>query len=356
MQSDANNQGAGASMKKISVLIVDDSFFMRKVVGDFLRADPLIEVVGEAVDGQEAIKKIAQLKPQVITLDIEMPKMNGVETLKAITSEPDHPSVVMVSGYVEKGAELTLQCLHLGATDFVLKPSGSFSLDMEKVKDLLVRKVKIAAAANTSKLRTMPPRPNREWRYAPTGGLVVIGASTGGPVALETLLPTFPPNFPYSIVVAQHLPKTFTKSFVERLQQKCQLHVIRAEPDMPIKPGTVYIAAGSTTTTIAKRNNEVVLKVEPNNQDIETPSVTKLMTSAAAVYQDKTVGVILTGMGKDGAEGMAAIKKAGGKTIVQDEQTSAVFGMGREVVEAGLADNIVPLDLVTETISQDLTA
>ncbi|HSW66760.1 MAG TPA: chemotaxis-specific protein-glutamate methyltransferase CheB [Bacillota bacterium] len=343
-------------MKQITVLIVDDSFFMRKVIGDFLRLDPDITVVGEAANGQEALEKIAELAPQVVTLDIEMPGMNGVETLRAIVAAPRHPSVVMVSGYVEKGGALTLQCLALGAADFVLKPSGSFSLDMEKVHDLLVQKVKIAAAADTTKIKNVVTHQHHthQMRYADSSGIVVVGASTGGPAALEILLPAFPDNFPYSVVVAQHLPQTFTASFVGRLQERCSLHVTRAEPDTALRSGTIYIAAGGTTTTIGTKNDQPTLFVEPNDQDIETPSVNKLMTSAAEAYQNHTIGIILTGMGKDGVEGMTRIKQLGGKTIVQDEATSVIFGMGREVVTAGVADNTVPLGLIAKTVIEGL--
>jgi two-component system chemotaxis response regulator CheB len=342
--------------EKITVLIVDDSFFMRKVIGDFLRLDPDIEVIGEAADGREALKKIGKLAPQVVTLDIEMPGMNGVETLKSIVASPQHPSVVMVSGYVEKGAEFTLQCLALGAADFVLKPSGSFSLDMDKVQDLLVEKVKVAAAADTTKIKNITAVPHymRQPARAATGGLVVIGASTGGPAALEILLPAFPPDFPYAIVVAQHLPKTFTESFVERLRQKCRLAVAKAQAGAVIQPGTIYIAAGSTTTTIDKKGGEPVLIVEQNTQDIETPPISKLMSSAATIYGYKTIGVILTGMGRDGVEGMAAIKNAGGRTVVQDEQTSAIFGMGREVATAGLADTVAPLSHIVKILIESI--
>jgi two-component system chemotaxis response regulator CheB len=345
-------------MEKIRVLIVDDSFFMRKVIRGFLESDPAFEVVGEAADGTEALEKIPILQPRVVTLDIEMPKLNGLETLPAIVRLPHHPSVVMVSGYVKEGENITLQCLQMGAADFVLKPSGSFSLDMDKVRNLLIEKVKIAARTDTAKIHTANGHDSvaaKTHHYHPknNNGIVIIGASTGGPAALETLLPQFTSNFPYPIVVAQHLPKAFTLSFTDRLRRICRLNVVRAESDSTIVPGTIYIAAGSTTTTIIK-NDHPVFKVEENTHDIETPPVSELMTSAADVYQDKTIGIILTGMGTDGLTGMGQIKQAGGQTIVQDESTSAVFGMGREVVQKGLADNIVPLDNIMTTVSKAL--
>jgi two-component system chemotaxis response regulator CheB len=339
-------------MGNIRVLVVDDSFFMRKVIRDMLVQHPDIEVVGEASDGKEALEKISALHPTVVTLDIEMPRMNGIEALRDIVAVPGHPSVVMVSGYPQEGQAMTLECLSLGAADFVVKPSGSFSLDMDKVKDILLTKVVAAATADTSKIRGREPSPPGNWKYAKHGGVVIIGASTGGPAALEGLLPELPANFPYSIVVAQHLPKEFTDLFIGRLQSTCALIVTRAENGLSLDPGTIYIAAGGTNTTISKPAGKAVFVVETNTVDIETPSISKLMASAAEVYSEKTIGVVLTGMGSDGLLGMDRIKQAGGTTLVQDEATSAVYGMGREVVENGLADYVTSLDALTKKINE----
>jgi len=342
-------------MENTRVLIVDDSFFMRKVIKDILQTDKTLEIVGEAADGNEALQKIAALRPTVVTLDIEMPGLNGLETLRAIMASPTHPSVVMVSGYAEKGADITLQCLALGAADFVLKPSGSFSMDMDKVRDLLLEKVKTAAAINPAKLRSATAlAPKASWQYRKTDNIIVIGASTGGPAALETLLPQFPADFPYPIVVAQHLPKTFAQSFTERLQKKCQLKVVRASQGLRLSTGTIYIAVGGTTTTVVRTDDAVTLEVEKDSEGMETPSVDMLMSSAAEAYPAKTIGVILTGMGKDGLLGIGHIKQSGGHTIVQDEPSSAVFGMGYEVVHHGLADHVVPLSHIMVTISEVL--
>jgi len=344
-------------MGKIAVLIVDDSFFMRRVIGDILRADPDIEIVGEAADGVEALEKIAHLHPNVVTLDIEMPEMNGVETLRHIVARDERPAVVMVSGFAPEGAEITLECLRLGAVDFVAKPSGSFSLDMSKVAEELRRKVEAAAAANlqakdaAKESASKSPVPH-EPHYHKESGVVIIGSSTGGPAALESILPMLPANFPYAVAVAQHLPSEFTDSFLGRLKKTCQLPVERAEDDVPLKPGTLYIVAGGTTTTITERDNRRVFAVVTNTVDIQTPSVDELMASAAAVYGNKTIGVILTGMGSDGLLGMGRIKQAGGATIVQDEASSVVYGMGKEVVEGGLADHIVPLSQVINKVNE----
>lgn len=340
------------NMPTVKVLVVDDSFFMRKVIIDFLQSDPAIEVVGEAADGAEALQRVADLQPQVVTLDIEMPVMDGLETLEVLVSLPNHPSIVMVSGYVEAGADITLQCLAMGAADFVLKPSGSFSLDMDKIKDSLINKVKNAAKVDTAKILAVTPPIPKTLHYYKTDGIVVIGASTGGPAALETLLPAFPKNFPYPIVVAQHLPEEFTISFANRLNKRCQLHIVHAEPGMQLTPGTVYIAPGGTTTTVQNNSGQRILDMQIDVRNIETPSVDQLMKSAASVYHQNTIGIILTGMGKDGADGMAQIKQAGGCTIVQNEKTSAIFGMGNEVVSRNLADAVVPLDGIIEKVNE----
>jgi len=327
---------------------------MRKVIGDILRSDPAIEVAGEAANGAEAIRQNAKLRPQVVTLDVEMPVMSGLKALKALVDSPHHPSVVMVSSYVQTGAEITLQCLAMGAADFVLKPFGSLSLDMEQVKDTLIKKVKDAAAVDATKVRTAIPLASKIWQYSKAGGVMVIGASTGGPAALEVLLPTFPKNFPYPVIVAQHLPKEFAVSLANRLDKQCQLRVVRAEQDMPLTPGTIYIAPGGAATTIHQTAAQPTLDVQIDVQNLETPSINLLMKSAARVYGQQAVGIILTGMGKDGAEGMADIKQAGGYTIVQDEPTSAVFGMGGEAVAHGAADAILPLGHILERASEQL--
>ena len=338
-------------MEKIRVLIVDDSFFMRKVIKDILQTDASVEVVGEAADGHEALEQIATLKPRVVTLDIEMPRMDGLQALQAIVRQPHHPSVVIVSGYAKEGAAVTLQCLAIGAADFVLKPSGALSPDMKKVGDRLLQKVNLAAAIDTAKAHTNHPRSPKPRQYNTDGGVVVIGASTGGPAALETLLPEFPAEFPYPIVVAQHLPRVFAKSFTDRLRQHCSLPVVLAEQNTKLATG-IYIAPGGSTTTINTKRDQPTLEVEEDSHDLETPSVSKLMASAAATYRDKTIGVILTGMGKDGLTGMEKIKESGGTTIVQDKSTSAVYGMGQAVVQKGLADAILPLPRIMEMINK----
>lgn len=340
----------------IRVLIVDNSFFMRRVISDMLSTDSEIEVVGEAVDGIDALKKIDTFAPDVVTLDLHMPTMDGMETLNRIMKKESPPAVIMVSGYTHEGATVTLQCLNAGAVDFILKPSGEISLDMQKVKEAMIYKIKVASATETAKVKNLGknaqysassshPSQNRAF------GVVVIGSSTGGPVALENILPQFPQNYPYPILIAQHLPAKFTKSFALRLAKICLLSVHEARDGEIVTPGTMYIAPGQADTMVVKKENgQIELAVRENEKDILTPSVNKLMQSAASVYQEDTIGIILTGMGSDGLLGSRAIKEAGGKTYVQDAQSSVVYGMGKEVVDAGLADNVLTLSQIVPTV------
>jgi two-component system chemotaxis response regulator CheB len=338
-------------MGAIRVLIVDDSLFMRKMIGDILQADPNIEVIGEAANGAEALREIEKLHPTVVTLDIEMPEMDGLVALQAIMGQPTHPPVVMVSGYVPEGTDIVLECLRLGAADFVPKPSGSFSIDMDKVATILRQKVVAAAGIDIPQVALPEPAPAQVAHYDKAGGVVIIGASTGGPAALEVILPSLPSTFPYPVVVAQHLPKEFTELFKNRLQKTCQLPVIVAQDAMKLSAGTIYIVAGDTTTTVTAQAGRPVFKVTANTVDIQTPSIDEVMITGAGIYGSKTIGVILTGMGADGSEGMACIKKNGGTTIAQDKASSIVYGMNKEVAVRGLADHIVPLQDVVPTLS-----
>jgi two-component system, chemotaxis family, protein-glutamate methylesterase/glutaminase len=341
-------------MEKIKVLVVDDSFFMRKVISDILNSDPEIEVVGEASNGVEALEKINQLQPKVVTMDYEMPHMDGLSTVKKIVEQDTPPAIIVVSGFVEEGGALTLKFLEAGAVDFVPKPSGTLSLDMAKVKDHLIEKIKVAAKIDTDKFRTFKRRaaPGSFNFKISIPRIVVIGSSTGGPAALEVLLPQFPSNFPYPILVAQHLPREFIKSFSERLSKECQLKVVIAGEGLPVQNGVIYLAPGGADTEVRSAPGSIFLSVKDNPDELESPSVDKLLTSAAKVYENGAIGIILTGMGKDGSMGAQSVKESGGKTIVQDESTSVVYGMGREVVEKGLADDIVPLDNIVERLSE----
>jgi len=341
------------SPEKIKVLVVDDSLFMRQVISDLLNSDSGIEVVAKAANGLEALENISIFSPDVVTLDYEMPKMNGLETLEKIKRLEHAPSVVMVSGYTQKDADITLKCLSAGAVDFVTKPSGSLSMEMLKVKEELVSKVKIAAKVNPKLTLSYQEKTKKisghEFKIDRNAGAVVIGSSTGGPAALEALLPQIPQTFPYPVFVNQHLPKSFTTSFSQRLDKECQLNVEEGEDGVLVEAGKIYLAPGGKDMEVVNNDGVRIRVIEPHVGH-ETPCIDVLMTSVAKMYGKNTIGIILTGMGSDGVLGMEAIKNAGGKTLVQDEGTSVIFGMGKEVVEKGFADDIVPIDAIIDKL------
>lgn len=337
-------------MAKTRVLIVDDSAFMRKVISDMIEQDPALEVIGTARDGLDALEKINRLRPDVVTLDVEMPRKDGLETLKEIMRSQPVP-VVMLSSMTQSGAKATIDALALGAVDFVAKPSGPISLDIEQVHDELIRKVKAAALARIHPVPARQSQKQLKPRFhhpAVTSGgpktIVAIGASTGGPRALEAVIRQFPPDLPAGVLIVQHMPAGFTRSMAERLDQISDVRVKEAEEGDRIKAGVVYIAPGDYHMVVSKDGVIHVEQTAPVNY--VRPSVDVTLSSLPPVYSDQLVGVILTGMGKDGAAGMAKIKAGGGVTIVQDERTSTIYSMPRAVVENGDADFVLPLDRI----------
>jgi len=348
-------------MAKTRVLVVDDSAFMRKVICDMIAQDDSLEVVGTARDGLDALEKIAQLRPDVVTLDVEMPRKNGLETLRDLMKSQPVP-VVMLSSMTQSGAKATIEALALGAVDFVAKPSGPISLDIEQVQDELVGKIKAAALARVQRgmglrrplVKAKTRRPARKItefsRPAVSGSgtrprtVLAIGASTGGPRALEAVIRHFPADLPAGVLVVQHMPAGFTRSMAERLDQLSSIKVKEAENGEHIRAGVVYIAPGDYHMVVS---GDGVIHVEQTSPvNYVRPSVDVTLSSLPSIYSDQLVGVILTGMGKDGAAGMAKIKAGGGVTIVQDETTSTIYSMPRAVVENGDADFILPLDRI----------
>lgn len=341
-------------MQTIRVLVVDDSFFMRKVISDILTADPTIEVIGQASDGLKALEMIPQLKPDVVTLDIEMPQLNGLETLKQIMAMESPPPTIIVSGYAQKGSDLTFKCLSAGAIDIVQKPGGSISFEMTGVEDELRHKVKMAAEVDTRKLKHLVKAKSGDTSphhlSHSAGGILVIGSSTGGPAALDTILPQIPEDFPYPIIIGQHLPGNFVAHFIERLGSLSRLPVTEAVDKLEVAAGTIYVAKGGTLTTVAHDGQRSFLSVSPDSNNFESPSVSELLSSAAHIYKDRTIAVVLTGMGHDGLSGAQVVKRHNGRIYVQDEATSVVYGMGREIQEAGLADSVLPLQEIIPNI------
>lgn len=340
----------------IKVLVVDDSAFMRKALTSMLQEDPEIKVLGAARDGIEAIQMIQELRPDIVTMDIEMPRMDGITALKEIMSKCPVP-VIMVSSLTTEGAKVTIEALELGAVDFIPKNLSELSVNIVKIKDMLLEKIKTIGKRGvirrrpivettetrieTSKMELQRTRISSERKV----GLVSIGTSTGGPKALQEIIPKLPKDFPVPIVIAQHMPPNFTKPFAERLDQLSQLSVKEAEEGEVIKPGIVYVAPGRGHMRLKRRGIETLISISEDREEfIYRPSVDALMFSVADCFPGRSLGVILTGMGNDGAKGCKRIKETGGRVFAQNEETCVVYGMPRAVIEAGIADKVVSLD------------
>lgn len=342
-------------MDKIRVLVVDDSALMRRRISDILNTDSQIQVIGTARNGEEALKMLVDLKPDVITLDIEMPKMDGLVCLGYIMSEWPTP-VVMLSAHTQYGGQATIRALEYGAVDFVGKPSGVVSLDISKVAYEVTAKVKIAAKVDVSKLKIIKLPEGAK----PKGGipsrsmekLITIGASTGGPKALGEILPKLPVDIPAGILVIQHMPEGFTRSMAEHLNWESQIHVKEAEDQEKIRPGNAYVAPGDFHM-IVERNIEKgdIIRLKKDPPELGTrPAINVTMRSVAPIYAKRNIGVILTGMGTDGTDGLRMIRNFGGATMAEHQSTCIVYGMPRSVVEEGLADKVVPLPLIAGEI------
>lgn len=348
--------------KPIQVLVVDDSTFMRKSLSSMLTTDPRIAVAGLARNGEEAVQQVHQLNPDVVTMDVEMPGMSGLDALKRIMAEHPVP-VVMVSSMTTEGAGDTLKALELGAVDYIPKQLDGVSMKIHDLHDQLIAKIVAASQAGDKvRARQSMPKPAQKGRTSAltahsisvTRGsrVIAIGSSTGGPQALLEVLPAFPSDFPAGIVIVQHMPKTFTKPFADRMNAVCSLEVKEAAQDDEVKPGRILIAPGGMQCRVRRKSiTSTVIALSPNvEHHLHAPSVDILMQSVASVYEERGIAVILTGMGHDGVEGMKAIKAAKGRTIAQDEQTCIVYGMPKAVVEAGYADKIIPLSGVVGEI------
>ncbi|MGE5594365.1 MAG: protein-glutamate methylesterase/protein-glutamine glutaminase [Betaproteobacteria bacterium] len=361
----------------IRVLVVDDSAFTRKVVSDMLGSDPDITVIDIARDGKAAVEKARALQPDVITMDVEMPVMDGLAALRAIMSERPVP-VVMLSALTQEGAATTIEALELGAVDFVAKPSHSMTVGLGEVRDQLVAKVKLAARARVRAPRLARSGATRtagsglhslaglgpailRGRLGDGGGpgaelgkesdtVVVIGSSTGGPSALNQVLPALPADIPAGVLIVQHMPPGFTKSLAARLAETSAIAVKEAEAGDKLADGVALVAPGGYHMSVSA-DGEVTLSTDPPRNGVR-PSVDTTMESAARVYGDRLVGVVLTGMGRDGAAGMAAIKAAGGRTIAEHESSCVIYGMPKAVVDQGLADLVVPIQEVAGAIVQ----
>ena len=353
----------------ISVLVVDDSVVIRKLVTDSLGGAPGIEVVGTAANGKLAQAKIDQLRPDVVTMDIEMPQMNGIEAVKELRKRHPRLPVIMFSTLSAAGASATLEALAAGATDYVTKPSnvGSIAESIRAVREQLVPKITVLARKgpppSASKgslvrpapapLRPAPTRPATAVRRAPSGrvDLLAVGCSTGGPDALTKVLLGLSADLPVPVVVTQHMPPVFTRMFAERLDRSTALHVVEATDGLELTAGTVYIAPGDKHLVLQRKGTAVVTQLSaapPENSC--RPAVDVMFRSVAQIYGGSAYAMVLTGMGHDGRGGAKVMRDAGAEVLAQDEASSVVWGMPGAVVQAGLADEVLPLDRIASCL------
>lgn len=327
------------------LMIVDDSAFMRKIISDSLEGVKGIEVVGIGRNGLDALEKIDKLKPDIITLDIEMPKLNGLETLKEIKKKHDI-TVIMLSSI--RKTEVTFEALELGAIDFIEKPEN-LNQNLSKFKEELELKLtSLTSCKSTCKSTKKRSSVNKS---LPKTKAVVIAASTGGPKALVYLIENLPSPIDIPIFIGQHMPKGFTLSFAQRLDNLTEARVVEAQDNMRIEKGTIYLAPGDFHLRL--ENGYIRLSSEDKLHGVR-PAADYLFESAAKIYRESLVGIILTGMGRDGTEGMRSIKAAGGTTIAQDEATSVVFGMPGSAIENGVVDEVFSLEDISKTLNDIL--
>jgi len=350
------------SAQPVRVLVVDDSALMRKLIPQILETDDSIQVVGTAIDGNFGLKKIDELKPQVITLDLEMPGMGGLDMLKEIMRRHRTP-VIVVSSHSTEGASVTLKALSLGAFDFVAKPSD-VSSRMQEVAHELISKIKAAAQSRGIPIHAAadfppPPAPKKVSRVGKKdpSKIVAIGISTGGPQSLQYLLAQIPGDFPGSFVVVQHMPEGFTEMFARRLDEGCSLNVKEAQSGDLLLAGRVLICPGSRHLKVRRLplGNIAILSDDPRVNG-HRPSADVMFKSVAEEFGPQAVGVLMTGMGEDGAHGLGLIKAAGGMTIAQGEQSCVVFGMPKAAIERGYAMRVVELDALAGTLQAQCRA
>jgi two-component system chemotaxis response regulator CheB len=343
--------------ERVRVLVVDDSALMRKLIPIILERDPDIEVVGTAMDGAFALKKIAELQPDVVTLDLEMPRMDGIETLRMIMRSARLP-VIVFSTHSKDGAYATFKALALGAIDFMAKPKDAAAGHLDPIANQLIEKIKVAKRAGGPK--TLPrlepensaPQKNRSRLALPPSRIIAIGISTGGPNALQYLLSQIPGDFPATFVIVQHMPEGFTEMFAKRLDECCALEVQEAKSGDLLLAGRALICPGNRHMMVRRmpRGEMAILSDGPPING-HRPSVDVLFHSVAQEFALTAVGMLMTGMGEDGAEGLGAIKAAGGMTIAQSEDTCVVSGMPRAAMVKGYVNKVLPLDGMASYLS-----
>jgi two-component system chemotaxis response regulator CheB len=353
-----------APEKKIRVLVVDDSAFMCKVLREIINSDPQLEVVGQGRDGRDGVALAESLRPDVITMDINMPHVDGLQATELIMSQHPRP-IVIVSSESREGAASTLKALELGAIDFVPKPSNGIDLDMKTVREELTRKLKLAAKVRVVRTATrsklpMPHRPlspaaslANSAALAQSGGkfpVIAIAASTGGPAAVMRVVAALPKEFPAAVILVLHMPATFTKQFTLQLAEIASIPVKEAEANETVQPGIIYLCPGSHHLQLSA-GGKVLLDDGPRMEGYR-PSADMAFESIAAYARAWMVGVVLTGMGNDAAKGVRAVKAAGGSVLAQDEATSTIFGMPAEAIKTGAVDEVLPLDEIGPAIER----
>lgn len=348
-------------MAGLRVLVVDDSAFMRNAIARMLEGDGRFEVVGQAKDGADAVRLVETTKPDLVTMDFNMPGMDGAAATRAIMRERAVP-IVMLSAHTTEGATATLQALAAGAVDFVTKPDGEVSVQLGSVKQELVEKLLTAAGANlggTLRHNTSPETPPVSARFqqaarAMPHGLrvVAIAASTGGPAALHRLLPQLELRSDATLLVVQHLPEGYTTQLARQLAEVTRYPVVEVQHGDPIEGGTAYVARGGAHLLV--RGDELVLSQEAAQHGVR-PAADRLFVTVAATYGRRAIGVVLTGMGRDGALGLAAIKAAGGVTLAQDESSSVVYGMPRAALQMGVVDSVGSLERIAALVNRLLS-
>ena len=344
--------------EKIKVLVVDDSALMRKMIPMIISTDKNIEVIGTAMDGDFALKKIPDLRPDVITLDMDMPRMDGLTTLSVIVKEYRIP-VILVSSLTKQGAEITLKGLEIGAFDFVPKPHDAISVHISKISQELIGKIIAASRWSRPNFREPIPAKNKPLLRAaaplmsPAPDYVVaIGISTGGPQTLAEILPLLPADFPAGIVIVQHMPEGFTDLFAKRLDTLCNIRVKEAVSGDIVSAGKAFIAPGGKHLKVKKTDFGIMTVISQTPSDSNhKPSATVLFRSVAEEFGNKAIGIIMTGMGDDGVEGLGEIQRKGGVTIAQDEKTSIIYGMPKVAVEKGFVDVVLGLDEIVPRLN-----
>ncbi len=348
---------------QIKVLIVDDSAFMRKILTDILNSDPEINVVGFARNGKEAIDKVIQLKPTLVTMDVEMPIMSGIEALSHIMQSHPLP-VVMLSSLTSDGAEATLSALDLGAVDFVEKPSSIYAINPKDIKAEIIDKIKVAATVKVGKkggseriVQTIEPRSSmREVKKQAHGGkrpLIAVGISTGGPRALQSVIPALPKGLSAPVVIVQHMPPGFTRSLADRLNSISNVTVKEAEDGEKLKDGWVYIAPGDFHVEIVEGQSSALTVKLTKDPPVSghRPSADVMFKSISGLSNTDAIAVIMTGMGSDGSNGLKLLKESKGAYIIaQDEESCVVYGMPKSAVKLGIVDVVSPLSRITNTI------